>query len=127
MIVSKFANRAMAFIANDEQDRDKNYLNMRVKMNDRENLLSLLRKTGYERMPVHFSMTPDIEKRFYNIRKKPVIRCPRPRLRVSPGVNCSTPCRRRAGSVIICRILRPAQALTVTGLPGNPAAPNVCT
>lgn len=70
MIVSKFANRAIAFIANDEQDRDKNYLNMRVKMNDRENLLSLLRKTGYERMPVHFSMTPDIEKRFYEYTEK---------------------------------------------------------
>lgn len=33
-------------------------------MNDRDNLISLVRRTGYERMPIHFSMTPAIEARF---------------------------------------------------------------
>lgn len=33
-------------------------------MNDRENLISLVRRTGYERMPVYFNMTPDIAGRF---------------------------------------------------------------
>lgn len=37
---------------------------MKVGMNDRENMISLVRRTGYERMPVHFNMTPDIDKRF---------------------------------------------------------------
>lgn len=33
-------------------------------MNDRENLISLLRKKGYERVPVDFSMTPIMQEKF---------------------------------------------------------------
>lgn len=33
-------------------------------MNDRENLISLIRRRGYERMPITFGMTPDLDKRF---------------------------------------------------------------
>jgi len=33
-------------------------------MTDRENLISLLRRQGYERVPVLFDMTPDLQRRF---------------------------------------------------------------
>lgn len=33
-------------------------------MNDRQNLISLMKRKGYERMPITFSMTPDLQKRF---------------------------------------------------------------
>jgi len=33
-------------------------------MTDRENMLGLLRREGYERMPVYFTMTPDLARRF---------------------------------------------------------------
>ena len=33
-------------------------------------MISLIRRTGYERMPVHFSMTPDIAKRFNEYTEK---------------------------------------------------------
>ena len=33
-------------------------------MTDRENLISLLKRKGYERMPLYFNMTPDLAKRF---------------------------------------------------------------
>ena len=33
-------------------------------MTDRENFLSIAKRTGYERMPVSFSMCPDLARRY---------------------------------------------------------------
>lgn len=33
-------------------------------MTDREDIIGLLRKTGYERMMPHYSMVPDLQRRF---------------------------------------------------------------
>ena len=33
-------------------------------MTDRENFLSIAKRTGYERMPVSFSMCPDLTRRY---------------------------------------------------------------
>lgn len=60
-------------------------------MNDRENMLSLLRRTGYERMPVHFSMTPDIEKRFHAYVEKNGYRVPSSPFANIPGSKLLNP------------------------------------
>lgn len=45
-------------------------------MTDRENLINLFRRKGYEKMPVNFNMTPDLEKRFKAYCKKTGFKCP---------------------------------------------------
>lgn len=39
-------------------------------MTDRENIIGLFRKTGYERMLPHYSMTPDLQRRFDEYRER---------------------------------------------------------
>ena len=39
-------------------------------MTDRENIIGIFRKTGYERMLPHYSMTPDLQRRFDAYREK---------------------------------------------------------
>lgn len=42
-------------------------------MTDRENFLSIAKRTGYERMPVSFSMCPDLARRYEAyIREHPI-------------------------------------------------------
>ena len=42
-------------------------------MTDRENFLSIARRTGYERMPVYFNMCPSLSEKFSEyVKKKPI-------------------------------------------------------
>lgn len=60
-------------------------------MNDRENLISLFRRTGYERMPVHFSMSPDLAGRFARYCERTGYVCPPSAFVWLPGSELKTP------------------------------------
>ncbi len=60
-------------------------------MNDRENVTGLLRRTGYERMPIYFSMTPSLEARVKAYCKESGYKLPEQAFFDIPGTPQSNP------------------------------------
>ena len=55
-------------------------------MTDRENILGLLRRTGYERLMPHYNMVPDLNSRFQDYVKKTGYVLPDPAFEIVPDV-----------------------------------------
>ena len=60
-------------------------------MTDRENVIRLLRRQGYEHMPVYFNMTPNVAERFQKYCEETGYECPLGAFDTIPGTEVITP------------------------------------
>ncbi len=60
-------------------------------MTDRENLISLLKRRGFEKMPPHFPMTPDLNRRFHEYCEQTGYPMPKPAYAVIPWSGVKEP------------------------------------
>lgn len=60
-------------------------------MTDRENVISLAKRTGYERMPISFGMTPECNKKFQEYCERTGYICPEPSMVSIPWSDIQVP------------------------------------